>query len=111
MAPVVEVRELRKSYGDTVAVQDVSPIVQRGEIFGIIGPSPGLVTRLDLRNPGVVLIPLRLIHQDVTRTVGRRDSGRGGTGCFAMLGPQGVDQPFKVRHGHGERRVATSAKR
>jgi hypothetical protein len=73
--------------------------------------SPGLVTRLDLCNPGVVLIPLRLIHQDVTRTVGRRDSGRGGTGCFAMLGPQDVDQPFEVRHGHGERRVATSAKR
>jgi ABC-type branched-subunit amino acid transport system ATPase component len=39
MAPVVKVRELRKSYGDTVAVQDVSPIVQRGEIFGIIGPN------------------------------------------------------------------------
>jgi hypothetical protein len=70
-----------------------------------------LVTRLDLCNPGVVLIPLRLIHQDVTRTVGRRGSGRGGTGCFAVLGPQGADQPFEVRHGHGERRVATSAKR
>jgi hypothetical protein len=77
-----------------------------------------LVIRLDLCNPGVVLIPLRLIHQtgshsakDVTRTVGRRGSGRGGTGCFAVLGPQGVGQPFEVRHGHGERRVATSAKR
>jgi hypothetical protein len=65
-----------------------------------------------------VLIPLRLIHQtgshsakDVSRTAGRRDSGRGGTGCFAMLGPEGVDQPFEVRHGHGERGVATSAKR
>jgi hypothetical protein len=62
--------------------------------------------------------PLRLIHQtgshsakDVTRTVGRRDSGQGGTGCLAVLGPQGVGQPFEVRHGHGERRVATSAKR
>ena len=70
-----------------------------------------LVTRLDLCNPGVVLIPLRLIHQDVTRTVGRRGSGRGGTGCFAVPGPQGVGQPFEVRHGHGERRVAASAKR
>jgi len=39
MAPVVEVRELRKSYGDTVAVADVSLNVQRGEIFGIIGPN------------------------------------------------------------------------
>jgi len=26
-------------------------------------------------------------------------------------GPQGVGQPFEVRHGHGERRVAISAKR
>ena len=39
MTAVVEVRELRKSYGDTVAVQDVSLTVQRGEIFGIIGPN------------------------------------------------------------------------
>ena len=32
-------QELRKSYGDTVAVQEVSLTVQRGEIFGIIGPN------------------------------------------------------------------------
>jgi hypothetical protein len=76
-----------------------------------------LVTPLDLSNSGVALIPLRLVQtgshsaKDVTRTVGRRGSGRGGTGCFAVLGPQGVGQPFEVRHGHGERRVATSAKR
>lgn len=64
------------------------------------------------------VIDWRLVHQtgsysakDVTRTVGRRGSGRGGTGCFAVLGPQGVGQPFEVRHGHGERRVAISAKR
>ena len=49
--------------------------------------------------------------KDATRIVGRRGSGRGGTGCFAVPGPQGVGQPFEVRHGHGERRVATSAKR
>jgi hypothetical protein len=77
-----------------------------------------LVTRLGLCHPGVVLVPLRLVHQtgfrsakDVTRTAGRRDSGRGGAGRFAVLGPQGAGQPFEVRHGHGERRVATSAKR
>jgi hypothetical protein len=64
------------------------------------------------------VIDWRLVHQtgsysakDATRIVGRRGSGRGGTGCFAVLGPQGVGQPFEVRHGHGERRVATSAKR
>lgn len=76
-----------------------------------------LVTPLDLSNSGVALIPLRLVQtgshsaKDVTRTVGRRGSGLGGTGCFAVLGPQGVGQPFEVRDGHGERRVATSAKR
>ena len=46
-----------------------------------------------------------------TRIAGRRGSGWGGTGCFAVPGPQGAGQPFQVRHGHGERRVATSAKR
>ncbi len=64
------------------------------------------------------VIDWRLVHQtgscpakDATRIAGRRGSGRGGTGCFAALGLQGVGQPFEVRHGHGERRVATSAKR
>ena len=36
---VVEVRNLRKTYGSTVAVDDVSLEVRRGEIFGLIGPN------------------------------------------------------------------------
>ncbi|HEV7960916.1 MAG TPA: ABC transporter ATP-binding protein [Actinoplanes sp.] len=36
---VIEVRNLRKRYGDTVAVRDVSFAVERGEIFGILGPN------------------------------------------------------------------------
>jgi ABC-2 type transport system ATP-binding protein len=39
MSPVIEVRQLRKRYGDTVAVDDISFEVQRGEIFGILGPN------------------------------------------------------------------------
>lgn len=35
--PVIELIGLHKSYGDTVAVDDVSFTVQRGEIFGILG--------------------------------------------------------------------------
>src|SRR5215831_4073872 len=35
----IEVRNLRKRYGDHVAAQDVSFTVERGEIFGIIGPN------------------------------------------------------------------------
>ena len=39
MPAVIEVQHLHKSYGDTVAVDDVSFTVQEGEIFGILGPN------------------------------------------------------------------------
>jgi len=38
-APVISVSHLGKSYGSTVAVDDVSLEVYRGEIFGLIGPN------------------------------------------------------------------------
>lgn len=37
---VIEVAHLRKLYGSTVAVDDVSFEVLEGEIFGLIGPQP-----------------------------------------------------------------------
>ena len=37
--PTIEVRNLHKRYGDTVAVDDVSFTVEAGEIFGILGPN------------------------------------------------------------------------
>ena len=36
---IIEVTGLAKSYGDTVAVEDVSFAVEDGEIFGILGPN------------------------------------------------------------------------
>jgi ABC-2 type transport system ATP-binding protein len=36
---VIDVDQLQKRYGDTVAVRDVSFRVERGEIFGILGPN------------------------------------------------------------------------
>jgi ABC-2 type transport system ATP-binding protein len=36
---ILEVANLRKRYGDTVAVDDVSFSVETGEIFGILGPN------------------------------------------------------------------------
>jgi len=37
--PVIEVADLHKEYGATVAVEDVSFAVGQGEIFGILGPN------------------------------------------------------------------------
>lgn len=39
MTAIVQVKHLRKVYGDHVAVADVSFDVQPGEIFGIVGPN------------------------------------------------------------------------
>jgi ABC-2 type transport system ATP-binding protein len=38
-SPVISVSHLSKSYGSTVAVDDVSLEVRQGEIFGLIGPN------------------------------------------------------------------------
>ena len=37
--PVIEVRDLRKTYGDRTVVDGISFSVQPGEIFGILGPN------------------------------------------------------------------------
>lgn len=39
MGVVVDVANLAKRYGDTIAVEDVSFSVEEGEIFGILGPN------------------------------------------------------------------------
>src|SRR5579864_1881080 len=59
--PVVHVSSVRKAYGRTVAVDDVSFDVQPGEIFGLIGPNgAGKTTTMEcvngLRAPDAGLI-------------------------------------------------------
>jgi ABC-2 type transport system ATP-binding protein len=39
MNPIVQVEQLRKTYGATVAVDGISFEVQEGEIFGMVGPN------------------------------------------------------------------------
>jgi ABC-2 type transport system ATP-binding protein len=38
-SPAIEVRDLRKTYGELEAVRGVDFVVQRGEIFGLLGPN------------------------------------------------------------------------
>lgn len=37
--PLLEVRNLRKAYGDIIAVRDVSFSIDRGDVFGLLGPN------------------------------------------------------------------------
>jgi len=49
MTHIVEVKDLKKSYGDVEAVRGVSFHVKKGEIFGILGPNgAGKTTTLEM---------------------------------------------------------------
>jgi len=39
LKPIIEVQNLRKTYGNTVAVDDISFEVNQGEIYGLLGPN------------------------------------------------------------------------
>lgn len=56
MASVIEVKNIRKKYGDFTAVDGISLTIQQGEIFGIVGPngagkSTTVETMMGLRKP------------------------------------------------------------
>ncbi|OGN95948.1 MAG: multidrug ABC transporter ATP-binding protein [Chloroflexi bacterium RBG_13_51_18] len=80
MPPIISVQNLRKTYGKTVAVDDISFEVSKGEIFGFLGPNgAGKTTTVEclqaLRNPDsgnisvLGLDPLRQA-QELRRRVG-----------------------------------------
>ena len=76
MSAVIEVQHLHKSYGGTVAVDDVSFAVAEGEIFGILGPNgAGKTTTVEciegLRAPdrGQISV-LRLDPPELTQRLG-----------------------------------------
>lgn len=62
---VIDVQHLRKTYGRTVAVADVSLAVHRGEIFGILGPNgSGKTTTVE------AMVGLRPIDGGTVRVLG-----------------------------------------
>ncbi|MEU9995286.1 ABC transporter ATP-binding protein [Streptomyces sp. NPDC050848] len=78
--PMIEVRGLRKAYGEKVVVDGVSFAVEEGEIFGILGPNgAGKTTTVEcvegLRTPDAGTVRVAGLdpvahHADVTRILG-----------------------------------------
>ena len=67
--PAVAVSGLSKSYGDVVAVDDLSFTVERGEVFALLGPNgAGKSTTLEIleghrsRDDGTVDVPVSYTH-------------------------------------------------
>jgi len=80
--PVIEISNLRKAYGDTVAVSDVSFTVDSGEIFGILGPNgAGKTTTVEL------LSGLRRHDGGAVRVLGK-DPDRDGAALRELVGVQ-----------------------
>ena len=79
-APVLECRELRKSYGDLVAVDGVGFTVAEGETYGLLGPNgAGKTTSISMicgllkRDDGQVFVggrPLTVDKVEAKRDVG-----------------------------------------
>lgn len=94
MAPVVEVEHLEKRYGDFVAVEDVSFAVEKGEIFGILGPNgSGKTTTVEC------LQGLRKADGGVLRVLGhdpRRESGQLQTRIGSQLQESALPERIKV---------------
>lgn len=38
MIPIIEIRELKKIFGNLTAVDNISLEVKKGELFGLVGP-------------------------------------------------------------------------
>ncbi|HEX6257105.1 MAG TPA: ABC transporter ATP-binding protein [Euzebyales bacterium] len=92
---MIEVRDLRKSYGPVEAVRGISFDVRRGEVFGLLGPNgAGKTTTVEI------------LEGHRTRTSGRVevlgvDPGHGGRELRERIGivlqEAGVDDEFTVR--------------
>src|SRR5512143_777461 len=80
MSTVIEVQSLRRTYGTTIAVDEVSFEVQEGEIFGMVGPNgAGKTTTIEclegLRKPDRGMIRVLGVDPQVESLLLRTHTG------------------------------------
>ena len=95
---VVSVDHLRVRYGDTVAVDDVSLSIRRGEIFGILGPNgAGKTTTVEC------IGGLRRPDAGIDQRARPRPAGRTATSCTSAsaIQLQASELPDKLRVARG----------
>ena len=77
----IEAQNLRKSFGDVIAVDDVSIAIEEGGIFGFLGPN-GAGKTTAIRMLTGVLIPddgsVSILGTDVDERPPRRETEDGG---------------------------------
>lgn len=86
--PAIEVRGLRKSFGATVALDDVDLLVDAGQVFALLGPNGAGKTTL-VRILATLLSPdggiARVHGHDVVRQAAQVRAAIGLTGQFAAI--------------------------
>src|ERR1039458_10209449 len=102
--PVIQVLGIRKTYGATVAVSDVSFEVNEGEIFGLIGPNgAGKTTTMEcvegVRRPDCGAISILGLDpiSDVSFEVNEGE-------IFGLIGPNGAGKTTTMECVEGVRR-------
>lgn len=88
LKPVLEIRKITRRFGGLIAVNDVSFIVQEGEIFGLIGPNgAGKTTLFNLITGLIPVSGGQLIYQgqDITKLRPHQIASRGIARTFQNL--------------------------
>ena len=81
---IIECKNVSKSFGEKVALDNVSVDIPKGQIFGLLGPNGAgkttlirIINRITIPNSGIVLFDGRPITQDDVEKIGYLPEERG----------------------------------